>query len=114
LTLFAPSFLPKKANFTLTETIIEAKKFYRLTETLAEKSVTFIFTKPLPRKDKPILKTYKAMSRQARQPTTNKTEATKQNQSKPKLTKPKPKNLDADFCDSIKPNRNFANKTKCC
>jgi hypothetical protein len=27
----------KKANFTLTKTIIEAKKFYRLTETLAEK-----------------------------------------------------------------------------
>jgi hypothetical protein len=40
----------------------------------------------------------------------NKAEATKQNQSKPKLTKPKPKNLDADFCDSMKPNRNFADK----
>lgn len=40
----------KKTNFTLTETIIEAKKFYRLTETLAEKSVTFTFTRTFAKK----------------------------------------------------------------
>jgi hypothetical protein len=43
----------------LTKTIVEAKKFYRLTETLAEKERLLLLPKPLPRKDKPIMKTYK-------------------------------------------------------
>ena len=38
----------------------------------------------------------------------------KQNQSKPKLTKTQTKNLEVDFSDSTKPNRNFADKKKTC
>ena len=40
--------------------------------------------------------------------TTNKTEATKQSQSKPLRTEAQAENLEADFSDSTKPTRNYA------
>jgi hypothetical protein len=43
-------------------------------------------------------------------PTTNKTETTKQSQSKPLRTEAQAENLEADFSDSTKPTRNYASE----
>jgi hypothetical protein len=65
-TLCEPKHPLKKTNFTLSQyldrldnqTTAETMKYFMLTRTLAEKGRLLLLPKPLPRKDKPILKTY--------------------------------------------------------
>jgi len=74
-----------------------------LTKTLAKNKVTFIFTRTFAKKRQ-------ADFENLAKPTTNKTEATKQSQSKPLQTKTQTKNLEADFSDSTRPTRNYASE----
>ena len=76
-----------------------------LTKTLAEKSAAFSFAKTFAKKRQ-------ADFENLHKQTTNKAEATKRSQSKPPQTKAQTKNLEADFSDSTKPTRNFADERK--
>jgi len=66
LTLFAPSCLLKKDKPYFdqcldrldNQTTAETRKYFMLTKTLAKKVRLLLLPKPLPRKNKPILKTY--------------------------------------------------------
>jgi hypothetical protein len=64
-----------------------------------------IFTKTFAKKRQAGFENLRSQSR-------TKTETTKQNQSKPKLTETQTKNLEADFSDSTKPTRNFADEIR--
>ena len=83
--------------------LLKKDNFYMLTKTLAKNKVTFTFTKTFAKKRQ-------ADFENLAKPTTNKTEATKQSQSKPLQTKTQTKNLEADFSDSTKPTRNYASE----
>ena len=65
----------------------------------------FTFTKTFAKKRQADFENLRSQSR-------TKTETTKQNQSKPKLTETQTKNLEADFSDSTKPTRNFADEIR--
>jgi hypothetical protein len=56
----------------------------------------------MPKKDKPILKTYKA-NHEHREKKTDTANQNHRSQSKPPQTKTQAKNLEADFRDSTKP-----------
>ena len=92
----------KKTNFTLNQTTAETKKYFMLTRTLAEKGWFVFLPKPLLKKDKPILKTYKANHEHR--------EKKRHSQSEPSQTETPAKNLEADFSDWTKPTWNYANK----
>jgi len=76
LTLFAPSCLLKKDNF------------YMLTKTLAEKRRFVFLPKPLPRKDKPILKTLQSQPRTKPKPRNKANQNHCEPKRKPKTLKP--------------------------
>ena len=63
-----------------------------LTKTLAKKRRFVFLPKPMPKKDKPILKTYKANHEHRKK-------KKRHSQSKPPQTKTPAKNLEADFSD---------------
>jgi|CXWL01.1.fsa_nt_gi hypothetical protein len=65
------------------------------TKTLAEKGRFVFLPKPMPKKDKPILKTYKANHKHR--------EKKRHSQSKPPQTETPAKNLEADFRDLARP-----------
>ena len=58
LTLFLPSDLLKKRQTYFDQNNCQARKYFMLTKMPAEKLRLLLLPKPLPRKDKPILKTY--------------------------------------------------------
>jgi len=101
----------KKANLLWEKQLPKREKYFMLTWTLAEKKCDFYFYQNLCQEKTCLDK----LDNQAdfgnlAKPAKNKTETTKQSQSKPLQTETPAKNLEADFCDSTKQTRIYANE----
>ncbi len=92
----------KRRTLLWTKTTAETRKYFMLTRTLAEKGWLLLLPKPVPKKDKPILKTHKANHEHCKKK--------RHSQSKPTQTETQAKNLEADFSDSTKPTWTYASE----
>ena len=95
--------LLKKDKFYFDQNNCRNEKIFYADQNACWKSADFTFTKTFAKKRQ-------ADFENLVKPTTDKTEATKQSQSKPLQTETLDKNLEADFSDLTKPTWNYANE----